>query len=213
MAASVLQSFKSVPLLGTHLFQQMPWSEKSPRLDIEGAVVAIATATLSLNCPNAATSHRCTAHKSNFWDTDKHERTMQTCCFRLPHEIVQSVLSKASNMSDYFEVSTSGWWAITRLRAVFGATLPHSTRRTRCIGTHEHHDESWFGEQKQLMRDEPFVSLCLFLLTIAEARKPKFIKLDFRYFLIFLTFLKTCVFLAFSETKNITNDKHSICYF
>ena len=40
-----------------------------------------------------------------FWDMDKHERTMQTCYFLLPHEIVEWVLSKASDMSDYFEMS------------------------------------------------------------------------------------------------------------
>ena len=34
-------------------------------LDIEGANVALATGTLSLNCPGAATSHSRTAHKSH----------------------------------------------------------------------------------------------------------------------------------------------------
>ena len=39
-----------------------------------------------------------------FWDMDKHERTMQTCYFLLPYEIVEWVLSKASDMFDYFEM-------------------------------------------------------------------------------------------------------------
>ena len=76
--------FLRVPLVGAHLDQQKLWSEKSPGLDIEGAIVAIATATLPLNCPCAASSHRCTA----LWDTDKPERTVQTCHSLLPHETV-----------------------------------------------------------------------------------------------------------------------------
>ena len=43
----------------------------------------------------------------SFWDTDKHERTVQTCYFLLPHQIVEWLLSKASDMSDYFDMSNA----------------------------------------------------------------------------------------------------------
>ena len=132
-------------------------SEKSPVLDIEGRHRG--------NCHRdvvSKMSKRCDkpplySTQIPFLDTDKHERTMQTCYFLLPHEIVEWVLSKASDMSDFFEMSnTSRQRTFEAWKHNFGLVDHHAvacglwgdaatfhTRDPDVLGTHEHHDEAW----------------------------------------------------------------------
>ena len=108
----------------------MLWSEKSPVLDIERAIVGIPTATLSLNCPSAATSHRCTAHRSHsgIWTHTNAPcrratfyclmRLLSGCCRKLPTRLTTSKCPmQADSVHSRHGNTTSGWWAITRLRA------------------------------------------------------------------------------------------------
>ena len=109
----------------------MLWSEKSRGLDIEGAIVAIATATLSSSCPCAATSHHCTARKSHSGiQTSTNApcrratfclvRSLSECCPKRPTCLTASKCPmEADIVHSRLGNTTTGWWAMAWLRAVF----------------------------------------------------------------------------------------------
>ena len=82
-----------------------------------------------------------------FWDTDKHERTVQTCYFLLPHEIVDWVLSKAPakptacirGLETQLRAGGPSCCCVRSLGWL--SHIPHEG--SDVLGTHEHHDEAW----------------------------------------------------------------------